>query len=157
MAAIGSEEEPVSKKEFNAAIEELKAGYEIEERGIHLIELDGKYQLCTKNEYYDVLAKIVNMPMLESAREKFLPAATEIEVMNMPKLKDAPLSLKRRVLEVKKQKFVSVINTIPMLFSKISSKDIAELDKESEISRTEVRTSKNLLKKLIELCQSKTR
>jgi hypothetical protein len=44
-----------------------------------------------------------------------------------------------------------------MLFSKVSSKDIAELDKKSEISRTEVRMSKNILKKIVELCQSKTR
>ncbi|MCR5228092.1 MAG: SMC-Scp complex subunit ScpB [Eubacterium sp.] len=72
MAALGTEEEPLGKKEFNAAIEELKAGYEIEERGIHLIELDGKYQLCTKNEYYDVLAKIVNMPKKHSLTDVIL-------------------------------------------------------------------------------------
>ena len=72
MAALGTEEEPLGKKEFNAAIEELKAGYEMEERGIHLIELDGKYQLCTKNEYYDVLAKIVNMPKKHSLTDVIL-------------------------------------------------------------------------------------
>ena len=72
MAALGTEEEPLGKKEFNAAIEELKAGYELEERGIHLIELDGKYQLCTKNEYYDVLAKIVNMPKKHSLTDVIL-------------------------------------------------------------------------------------
>ena len=101
--------------------------------------------------------KIVNMGSVKSVNGQFLPAANEIEVMNMPKLRNAPADLKRRVSEAKKKEFTTVINTIPMLFSKISSKDIAELDKESEISRTEVRTSKNLLKKLIELCQSKTR
>ena len=36
--------------------------YENEDRGIRLIELDDKYQLCTKNEYYEILATIVNMP-----------------------------------------------------------------------------------------------
>jgi hypothetical protein len=101
--------------------------------------------------------KIVNMQSAVSVAGVFLPEAKEIEVMNMHKLKDAPLSLKRRVSEVKKQKFVSVINTIPMLFNKLNSKDIAELDKESKVSRTEVRMSKNILKKIIEMCKSKTR
>ena len=36
--------------------------YEAEDRGIRLIEVGDKYQLCTKNEYYDILASIVNMP-----------------------------------------------------------------------------------------------
>lgn len=62
LAALGTEENPADKKVFKAAIEELIREYDSEERGIRLIELDGKYQLCTKNEYYDVLAQIVNMP-----------------------------------------------------------------------------------------------
>ena len=62
MIALGTEEEPISKKEFKAAIKELMQDYDVEDRGIRLIELDGKYQLCTKNEYYDILSKIVNMP-----------------------------------------------------------------------------------------------
>ena len=72
MAAIGSEEEPVSKKDFNAAVDELMQEYETEDRGIRLIELDGKYQLCTKNDYYDVLAKIVNMPRKHSLTDVIL-------------------------------------------------------------------------------------
>ena len=101
--------------------------------------------------------KVVNAPMLRTARDNFLPEAKDIEVMNMPKLKDAPHSLKRRVAEVKKKEFMTVINTMPMMLSKITSKDIAELDKESKVSRTEVRMSKNVFKKLIEMCKSKTR
>lgn len=61
-AALGSEDEPVPKKIFRQAIRELIEDYDKADRGIRIIELDGKYQLCTKNEYYDVLAKIVNMP-----------------------------------------------------------------------------------------------
>lgn len=60
--ALGTEEEPVSKKEFRQALDELIEEYNDDSRGIRLIELDGKYQLCTKNEYYDILASIVNMP-----------------------------------------------------------------------------------------------
>ena len=62
LAALGTEEEPADKKAFKEAVNELIEEYDSEDRGIRLIELDGKYQLCTKNEYYDVLAKIVNMP-----------------------------------------------------------------------------------------------
>ncbi len=36
--------------------------YNSTDRGIKLIKLEDSYQLCTKNEYYDVLSKIVNMP-----------------------------------------------------------------------------------------------
>ena len=31
-------------------------------RGIRMVELDGAYQLCTRNEYYDVLSRVVNVP-----------------------------------------------------------------------------------------------
>ena len=62
MSAIGTEEAPIPKKEFKAAINELMDDYSQEDRGIKLIELDGKYQLCTKNDYFDILGKIVNMP-----------------------------------------------------------------------------------------------
>ncbi|MBE5943926.1 MAG: SMC-Scp complex subunit ScpB [Lachnospiraceae bacterium] len=36
--------------------------YNQEDRGIKLVKLESSYQLCTKNEYYDVLSKVVNMP-----------------------------------------------------------------------------------------------
>ena len=55
MAALGTEEEPVNKKAMKEAVQSLMEDYESEDRGIRIIELDGKYQLCTKNEYYDVL------------------------------------------------------------------------------------------------------
>ncbi|MBO5610822.1 MAG: SMC-Scp complex subunit ScpB [Eubacterium sp.] len=62
LSALGTEEKELPKKEFKAAVEELMEEYENEDRGIKLIELNGKYQLCTKNEYFDILGKIVNMP-----------------------------------------------------------------------------------------------
>ncbi len=36
--------------------------YDDEGRGIRIIKLENSYQLCTKNEHYDVLSKLVNMP-----------------------------------------------------------------------------------------------
>ena len=36
--------------------------YDEEGRGIRMIEVEGAYQLCTKNEYYEILSRIVNLP-----------------------------------------------------------------------------------------------
>lgn len=36
--------------------------YEKEERGIHIIELDGAYQLCTKPSMYETIIKITHIP-----------------------------------------------------------------------------------------------
>ena len=62
LEALSDEDNQFSKKELKKLIEEMKEEYDKEDRGIRLIELDNKYQLCTKNEYYDILAKIVHMP-----------------------------------------------------------------------------------------------
>lgn len=36
--------------------------YDAENRGIHIIELDGAYQLCTKTEMYDYLIRVAKQP-----------------------------------------------------------------------------------------------
>ena len=36
--------------------------YAAEDRGIRIIELEESFQMCTKNEYNEVLSRIVNMP-----------------------------------------------------------------------------------------------
>ena len=36
--------------------------YENEDRGIKIIELEGSFQLCTKEEYYDNLIRICSQP-----------------------------------------------------------------------------------------------
>ncbi len=36
--------------------------YEKEERGVHIIELDGAYQLCTKPSMYEAVIKITHIP-----------------------------------------------------------------------------------------------
>lgn len=72
ISALSTEEEPLDKKTFKAAIAELMEKYESEDRGIRLLFLDGKYQLCTKNEYFDVLSKLVNIPKKHSLTEVLL-------------------------------------------------------------------------------------
>lgn len=43
-------------------IHHLMDQYDAEDRGIRIIEIEGAFQLCTKNEYYEVLSRIVNLP-----------------------------------------------------------------------------------------------
>lgn len=53
------EEEPdVTKK----LLKEMIARYDEEDRGIHIIELEKAYQLCTKREYYDYLMRLALQP-----------------------------------------------------------------------------------------------
>lgn len=48
----------LDKQETKKKIEALRQKYEQEERGIQIIELDGAYQMCTKNEMYEYLIRI---------------------------------------------------------------------------------------------------
>lgn len=60
------------EKDVINAIEELAAEYENENRGIKLIRLEDSYQLCTKNEYYDYLIKLINMPKKHSLTDSLM-------------------------------------------------------------------------------------
>ncbi|MBO6163131.1 MAG: SMC-Scp complex subunit ScpB [Eubacterium sp.] len=52
----------ISEEELNTALKELIQTYEAEDRGIRITMIDGKYQLCTKHEYYEDLVRLVNTP-----------------------------------------------------------------------------------------------
>ena len=52
----------IEEKELTKALDELAELYNAEDRGIRIARLEGKYQLCTKNEYYDKLIRLVNTP-----------------------------------------------------------------------------------------------
>lgn len=43
-------------------VHHLMDKYDAEDRGIRIIELEDSFQMCTKNEYYEVLSRIVNIP-----------------------------------------------------------------------------------------------
>lgn len=60
------------EKDVLNAIEELAAEYENENRGIKLVRLEDSYQLCTKNEYYDYLIKLINMPKKHSLTDSLM-------------------------------------------------------------------------------------
>ena len=50
------------KKTVRAALDEMMQDYEADERGLKLIEIDGTFQLCTKEFAYEYLIKIVSIP-----------------------------------------------------------------------------------------------
>jgi len=55
--AITHDEETTRK-----IIHNMMDRYREEDRGIHIIELDNSYQLCTKNKMYDYLIKVIKQP-----------------------------------------------------------------------------------------------
>lgn len=55
--AIEHDEETTKK-----IIHNMMDRYNEADRGIHLIELDGSFQLCTKNSMYEYLIKVVKQP-----------------------------------------------------------------------------------------------
>jgi segregation and condensation protein B len=55
--ALEEEEETVRN-----VIHQMMERYEKEDRGIHIIELDNAFQMCTKAEMYDSLIQIAHMP-----------------------------------------------------------------------------------------------
>ncbi len=65
------------KKTTKELLEELKASYQRADSGIELIELDDAVQLCTKNELYEYLVKIVKMP------RKYVLSDTVLETLSI--------------------------------------------------------------------------
>ncbi len=59
-------------KRLAKQMKEVAAGYNICDRGIRMVELEGSYQLCTKNEYYDILTKVVTTPKKPNMTEVLL-------------------------------------------------------------------------------------
>lgn len=55
--AIGHDEDTTRK-----LIRDMMDGYENENRGIRIIELDGAFQMCTKKEYYEYLIRVAKQP-----------------------------------------------------------------------------------------------
>ena len=56
-AALEHDEETVRK-----IIRSMMTRYDEEDRGVHIIELDGAFQMCTKPELYDYLVIIAHTP-----------------------------------------------------------------------------------------------
>lgn len=52
----------MEKDQLAVKLPQIMEVYNASDRGIRMIELEDSYQLCTKNEYYDILSKVVNTP-----------------------------------------------------------------------------------------------
>jgi segregation and condensation protein B len=52
----------LDKKETKKIIEGMMERYESSSFGVHIMELDGAYQMCTKSEMYEYLIKIAKQP-----------------------------------------------------------------------------------------------
>ncbi len=52
----------LDEKDVIRLVNDMIDRYEADDRGIKIVKLEDCYQLCTKNDYYDVLSQLVNMP-----------------------------------------------------------------------------------------------
>ena len=52
----------MDQRKLTKQLEGIIYNYNNSDRGIRIIDLDGSLQLCTRNEYYGILAKVVNTP-----------------------------------------------------------------------------------------------
>jgi segregation and condensation protein B len=55
--ALGHDEDTIRR-----IIRSMMDQYESEERGVHIIELDGAFQMCTKPSMYEAIIKITHVP-----------------------------------------------------------------------------------------------
>lgn len=60
------------KQTTEKLIHNLMDKYQMEDRGIQIIELEGSYQLCTKKEYYEYLIRIAMAPKKPALSEVML-------------------------------------------------------------------------------------
>jgi segregation and condensation protein B len=63
----------VEAKDINDALQSLKADYAQDSRSFQIVEIGGGYQLATKPEYYDFVARLVE----SSAKQRLSKAAME--------------------------------------------------------------------------------
>jgi segregation and condensation protein B len=52
----------LDKEKTRAAARQLMSRYQVEGRGIQIIELDGAFQMCTNPEMYDYIIKLTHQP-----------------------------------------------------------------------------------------------
>lgn len=64
-------------KKTRQILEEMKARWEEEERGVCLIALEDSYQMCTRAEYYEYLIKIAKTP------RKYVLSDTLLETLSI--------------------------------------------------------------------------
>ena len=61
-----------SEEETRQAVEQLKARYDKEERGMEIIELEDSYQMCTRTGFYENLIRVAASPKKQVLSEVVL-------------------------------------------------------------------------------------
>ena len=62
----------IDGKTVQKILDDMMVRYEEEDRGIKIVKLENAYQLCTKNEYYDILSSLVNIPKKHSLTDSLM-------------------------------------------------------------------------------------
>ena len=62
----------IDGKTVQKILDDMMMRYEEENRGIKIVKLENAYQLCTKNEYYDILSSLVNIPKKHSLTDSLM-------------------------------------------------------------------------------------
>lgn len=96
---------------------ELMEEYDAQERGIRMIAIEDGFQLCTKNEYYDVLSKIVNIP------KKQLLTDVQLETLSIIAYKQ-PITR----MEIEAIRGVSCVHAINKLLEYNLIEEVGRLD-----------------------------
>lgn len=62
----------IDEKTLEKILSDMMLRYEEEDRGIKIVKLEHSYQLCTKNEFYDILSGLVNIPKKHSLTDSLM-------------------------------------------------------------------------------------
>lgn len=91
--------------------------YEAKDRGIRIIELEGSFQMCTKQEYYDELIKVASQP------RKYVLTDVLLETLSIIAYKQ-PITK----LEIEKIRGVSSEHAVNKLVEYGLAKELGRLD-----------------------------
>ena len=100
-AAVDHDEDTVRK-----IIRSMMTRYDEEDRGIHLIELDGSFQLCTKPEMYEYLIKVAHIPKKHVLTDVLLETLSIVATSQPIRLSQKDVDLNKDELNREKSKNV---------------------------------------------------
>lgn len=103
--------------EIQGIIEKMNQRYELEDRGIYIVELDGSFQLCTKPGLYEYLIRVAKAP------RKYVLSETLLETLSIVAYKQ-PVTR----LEVEKIRGVSCDHAVNRLIELNLIQELGRLD-----------------------------
>ncbi len=106
-----------SEREIREVIAEMNDGYEKDDRGIYIAELENSFQLCTKPELYEYLIKVAKAP------RKYVMSDTLLETLSIIAYKQ-PVTR----LEIEKIRGVSCDHAVNRLLEFNLIQELGRLD-----------------------------